>query len=271
MNNENENLDTIERATPASGVTLSKQAETLLDRYLAEVRSLAKGLRSLSVQDVAMDVREHVLSSLRGKPAPIAAPEMQAALQRVGSADQWLPLEELPPWRSAARRLLGSPQLPYVAFALMVAGLMLPLNFTAVLALASFCLARAAATRELPGNQWQRWLIYPPLIVVYSIALSVLLLWPSAALVGRPQAEVGLPSWMLHWIRLSSNQSIPVSAGVAAVGIWVAALGLVLTARPAIVRASLYPFAERISRWGTILLAFAGVLTAVVGTIILRG
>jgi hypothetical protein len=270
MNNDNANQETIERPIQTQEVMLSKQAETLLDRYLAEVISLARGLRSVAVQDVTMDVREHVYSSLRGKPVPIAAPEMQAALQRVGPAEQWLPLEELPPWRLAARRVLGSPRLPYAAFALLVVGAMLPLNFAAVLALASFCLARAAATQELPGNRWQRWLIYPPLVVVYSIALSVLFLWPFAAIVGRPWAELGLPTWILRRIP-SSNQNVPVSAAVAAVGIWVAVLGLILTVRPAIIRASLYPFAERISRWGTILLAAAGALTAVVGALILRG
>ena len=271
MNNENANQNTIEPAPATGRVMLSIPAETLLDHYLAEIKSLARGLRSVSAEDLTVDVREHVYSSLRGEPAPITAPQMQAILQRIGPAGQWLPLDELPPWRSAARRLLGSPRLPYAAFALLVVGAMLPLNFAAVLVLASFCLARAAVLRELPGNHWQRWLIYPPLIAVYSIALAVLFLWPFAAMVGRPWAELGLPTWMLHRITSSPNQSVPVSAGVAAVGIWTAVLGLIFTARPAIVRAALHPFADRISRRATSLLALAAALTAVVGALILRG
>jgi hypothetical protein len=162
--------------------------------------------------------------------------------------------------------------LSYVAFALLVVGAMLPLDFATVLALASFCLARAAVLQELPGNRWQRWLTYPPLIVVYSIALSVLFLWPFGAIVERPWGDLGLPTWVLHRIPSSSaNQRVPVSAGVAAVGIWAAILGLIFTARPAMVRAALYPFADRISRRGTILLALVGALTAVAGGLVLRG
>ena len=157
---------------------------------------------------------------------------MQATLQRVGPAEQWLPLDELSPWRSAARRLLRSPRLPYVAFALLVVGAMLPIDFAVVLVLASFCLARAASLQELPGNQWQRWLIYPPLVVVYSIALAGVFLWPFAAIVGRPWAELGLPTGLLHRITPSANPNVPASAGVAAVGIWAAVLGMLLTARP---------------------------------------
>jgi hypothetical protein len=252
-------------------VSLSRQAATLLDYYLARVQSLARGLSSVSVPDVTADVREHILSSLRGKVEPIAATDMQTALQRVGPAEQWLPLEELPQWRQAARRLLGSPRLPYVAFALLVGGMMLPLDFACVLVAASFCLARAGLSQQTPAHQWQRWLLYPPLVVTYTVGLSFLIFWPSVAVVGGTYDAHALPARISRWIPLSQGQTLPISAGVAAVGLWAAVTGLLLTIRPALIRATLYPFAEHISRWKLLLFAAAGLGCTAIGVIFLRG
>ena len=135
---------------------------------------------------------------------------------------------------------------------------------------ASFFLARAAVAHEAPGNQWQRWLTYPPLVAAYAIVGGFLLLWPFAAVFGRAYNEHGLPAWLGRWVPLAPGQSVPISAGLSAVGIWVAVLALALVARPAILRASLYPFAERVSRWGVALMAGAGLLLALAGAIALR-
>lgn len=253
-----------------AGVSLSRQAAILLDYYLARVQSLARGLSSVSVQDVTADVREHILSSLRGKVEPIAATDMQAALQRVGPAEQWLPLDELPQWRQAARRLLGSPRLPYVAFALLVGGMMLPFDFACVLVAASFCLARAGLLQQTPAHQWQRWLLYPPLVVIYIVGLSFLIFWPLAAVGGTYDAHA-LPARISRWIPLAQGQTLPIPAGVAAVGLWAAVMGLLLTIRPAMLRATLYPFAERISRWKLLLFTAAGLACTAISVLFLRG
>lgn len=271
MNTECAHEDVVEEgAAMAGAVTLSPDAEALLDRYLAEVRSLGRGLRTVSVQDVIADVREHVFSSLKGTPAPVAEPEMERVLRRVGPAEQWLPLEELPAWRRVSRRLAASPPLPYVAFALLAVGFLLPLDPMCVLIGASFCLARAAIAHEAPGNQWQRWLLYPSLIVTYASVGFFLLFWPFAAIVDRPYDNHGVPPSLDRLIPLSPGQTIPISAGVIAVGIWVAILSLALVARPTIVRISLYPFAERLSRRGLVLIAGAGLLLAAAGALALR-
>jgi hypothetical protein len=206
MNTECAQEDVAEAAATPGALTLSRDAEALLDRYLAEVRSLGLGLRTVSMQDVIADVREHVFSSLAGTPTTVVEPEMQRVLQRVGPAEQWLPLEELPAWRRVSRRLLGSPPLPYVAFALLAVALLLPLDPMCVLIGESFCLARAAVAHEAPGNQWQRWLLYPSLIAPYAAVGSFLLLWPFAALADRPYDNRGLPQWLIRWIPLSTGQ-----------------------------------------------------------------
>jgi hypothetical protein len=258
--------------SPAGEVTLSQQAQILLDCYLAKVKSLARGLQSVSVQDVTTDVREHVFTSLRGKPGPVAALDMQAALQRVGAAEQWLPLDELPAWRRAARWVLASPHLPYAAFALLVVALMLPLELAVVLAGASFCLARAAVTQETPENHWQRWLIYPPLLLVYGVVLSLLLLWPFPAVIFFEQsgANSGWPQWLEHWIPRSPNSLAGISAAAATVGLWVALVGLILTIQPAVLRAAMHPFTAGITRRGTTMIVVVGMALAVLGKILMR-
>jgi hypothetical protein len=47
-------------------------------------------------------------------------------------------------------------------------------------------------------------------------------------------------------------------------------LALALVSRPTIIRVSLYPFADRLSRWGLVLIAGAGLLAALASALALR-
>jgi hypothetical protein len=54
-------------------VTLSRDAQGLLNRYLLQVRSSMRGHASIDVDDVERDVQGHIDAALEGLPEPVDA------------------------------------------------------------------------------------------------------------------------------------------------------------------------------------------------------
>jgi len=115
----------------------------------------------------------------------------------------------------------------------------------------------------------RRWLIYPPLILLYAPLAVLLLVWPlpfAAAAVEHElsrtellNATFGRPFW-----------GITASLAVAALGTWWMLLGFVLIRFGGAVRAAFWPFAGWIERRHGMRLALTGLLLlAIAGAVLL--
>src|SRR5688500_14262097 len=165
---------------------LSDAARQLLERYLWELRISLQGCRSVDPKEVEADVKQHIDQELADAPAPVSGDKLDEVLRKLGSPWQWVPIEELSWWRRIVLRLRTGPndlRLGALVLALLVMGLIfVPLTWPFLLA--SFLLARATiamvAEREKELG-WQRWLIYPPLLIVYLPLFIALIAWPALA------------------------------------------------------------------------------------------
>jgi len=160
------------------------EAETRYEQYLQRVRTCVGLCPSADADDVVQDVREHVEKEFQDRPGPVAAEDLQAVLDRLGSPDQWIG-EDMSWWRRAAEHLRKGPEdwrLAYLSLGVLVFGTALtgPLGI-----LGSFCLSRAALAVSAPGEiEAKKWLIYPSLVIVYVLLAATVLLWPVFPLCG---------------------------------------------------------------------------------------
>ena len=165
---------------------LSDAARQLLERYLWELRISLQGCRSVDPKEVEADVKQHIDQELADAPAPVSGDQLDEVLRKLGSPWQWVPVEELSWWRRIVVKLRTGPndlRLGALVMTLLVLGLIfVPLTWPFLLG--SFLLARATiamiAEREKELG-WQRWLIYPPLVIVYLPLLVALIAWPGLA------------------------------------------------------------------------------------------
>ncbi|MHC4860853.1 MAG: HAAS signaling domain-containing protein, partial [Planctomycetota bacterium] len=79
--------------------TLSLEARSLLDRYLAQIRLSLGGSASVDAEEVKRDVREHIEAEIGDREEPVAASELQRILDRLGDPEQWVGEDEIPLWR----------------------------------------------------------------------------------------------------------------------------------------------------------------------------
>lgn len=244
----------------AESLSLTKDAQSELDRYLRRVRAALRGYASVDADEVERDVRGHVHAALAESSVPITEIHLRAVLDRLGSPSQWVPADELSTWRKALGRLQAGPEdwrLTYATFALLIA---VPFSglIGAVLFLGSGLLSRATL-ELLEGNDEpvgaRRWLLYPPLLVIYAGVLVAALLGPPVLIVsplGDPSIDTS--EWIPEPLRAAI---LLLLAGVAA-GIWWISLGLALTRWHRIVHATFRPFADRFERRHAIRLAYVG-------------
>jgi hypothetical protein len=165
---------------------LSDAARQLLERYLWELRISLQGCRSVDPKEVEADVKQHIDQELADAPAPVSGDKLDEVLRKLGSPWQWVPVEELSWWRRIVLKLRTGPndlRLGALVMALMVLGLIfVPLTWPFLLG--SFLLARATVAMMAEREKelgWQRWLIYPPLVIVYLPIFLALIAWPAMA------------------------------------------------------------------------------------------
>jgi hypothetical protein len=159
-------------------------------------------------------------------------------------------------------------RLAYIAFGLLVLGLIIPPLLIGLLP-ASFCAARAALTvareRDEPLGA-RRWLIYPPLVLVSLLVTSVVLLWPIA-----PGAGLAHEMWRSYRADLVAAVPFPRGATeflvyayciAGTLAAWLVILGSALWAVPRLAVAVLRPFADGFGRRqaGMLVLTGLGVL-----------
>jgi hypothetical protein len=261
-------------------VTLSRDAQGDLERYLRQVKAALRGHGTVDADDVERDVRGHIDAELAGETQPIDRADLQRVLQRLGAPDEWVPQDDLPSWRRVLNRLRAGPEdwrLAYLSLGLFVLG---PIWFFAspsllwplpvLLVIVSFLFARASLAlldeHDEPVGA-RRWLIYPPLVPWYLALAVVLLAWPLPPAVGAVAEDSAIharigelfpgPFWL-----------VAASLAILAVGTWWLVLGFLLGAFTNVVQGTFWPFADwfgrrhatRLTLVGFILAAGAGVI-----------
>lgn len=241
----------------ATGIgKLTEAARQILERYLWELRLSLQGCRSVNAAEVEADVKQHIDHELSEQPAPVSPEQLDLVLKKLGSPQQWVPEEELSWWRRIVLKLRTGPhdvRLPAAVFAMMVLGLIfVPLTWPFLLG--SFILARAVMAMFADEEKelgWQRWLIYPPLLVFYIPIAGFLLGWPACAgalaeELSRDQRTTN-PFTGQMWA-LMPNVTFPLAAGATALAAWWTLVALVLLIWPSMFKGLLRPFVGRVSR-----------------------
>ncbi|MHC4324253.1 MAG: hypothetical protein ACYSUX_08275 [Planctomycetota bacterium] len=247
-------------------ITLSKNAEKSLRDYLRQARTYLRCSKSVDANEVEQNITEHIENELKGAAEPVSCDVLDAVLKRLGSPRQWVPEEELPWWRKIICRLRSGPddwRLAYISFGLLIAGFILVPSFV-VLIPASFIVARAALseTEDPDELKAQRWLIYPPLIIVYVTVLLGLFFWPLGLL---PTVPIELE----HTIRESHARfaddmrywTMAISFVIAGFGLWLIILGGLLLKWRRFLPILFKPFAGGFSRkWALVVLLIGFVI-----------
>ncbi|HCO96404.1 MAG TPA: hypothetical protein DIU00_21105 [Phycisphaerales bacterium] len=250
-------------------VTLSEGAKRSLDDYLRQARTYLRGSRSVDADEIEQNITEHIENELEGEAEPVSYDVLDAVLKKLGSPQQWVPMEELPWWWKIIYRLRSGPEdwrLAYISLALFVAGLLtLPYApVSIVLILAGFLTSRAAISEagDIDKIKAQKWLLYPPLIVVYLFVLLALLTWPLALLI--PLADVYERDFRESYHYFSNENDywfVATPAILAGLGLWWSILAIVLLKPRRLLQVVFRPFAEKVrSKWALRLLLIGLVL-----------
>lgn len=254
-------------------VALSDDARNHLERYLRQVKAALRGHPSLDAAEVERDVRSHIDAELAGQPEPVDAGSLREVLDRLGTPRTWVPSEELPAWRRVLETLRSGPEdwrLAYLTFVLFILSPLLFMNPTLwplpLLAIVPSVLTARATLSLLAEHDEavgaRRWLIFPPLLVVYVPLAAILLAWPlpmTAVMVEAPVyrdrvlAAFAGPLWL-----------IASSLVLTVLGVWWIVLGLLLGRFNAAVRATFLPFADSFDRRHGWRIALTGLLLVLV-------
>lgn len=255
---------------------LSDAARQILQRYLWELRISLRGCRSVDPAEVEADVKQHIDQELADTPAPVPGERLDEVLRKLGSPWQWVPIEELSWWRRILLKLRMGPsdlRLAALVLALLVMGLLfVPLTWPFLLA--SFLLARATVAMVAENEKeldWQRWLIYPPLIIIYLPLAIALLLWPalSGVLAGELADDRGLNPFNHHPWRALPTLPFVISAVASALSGWWSILAAAVMIWPRAPMHLFRPFIGRARRWVAALLLAIFLLVFLVSTIAL--
>ena len=246
-------------------VELSESARKGLDDYLQQVRNYLRWSKSLDREEVEQNIAEHIERELEGTPEPVSAGVLEGVLARLGSPSQWVPPEALRWWGRLIIKLRTNPEdwrLAYISFALLLIGFVFFLATPLILVLigASFIISRAAlAAAGGPKDLGaQKWLLYPPLLIVGGLFLG--------ALLGGPGLLAGVIAEELHAfssVRRSSDMgtvAFIISAAMLISSAWWIILGILACKWPNLIRSPLHPFADGFSRRQALGISGAGVL-----------
>jgi hypothetical protein len=215
----------------------------------------------VDADEVERDIRAHIDAELAASPTPVTQIRLRAVLDQLGSPSQWVPIEDVPVWRTALIRLRSGPddwRLAYGTCFLFVAAPLVGGAVGAVLFLISILLARAAlellAEADEPVGA-RRWLLYPPLVAIYIGLAATVLLTPPALVASL--ADPTVRGEASGWFPEPFWASMLVLGGAVA-GAWWMSLGLALIRWHRAVPATFRPFADWFERRHAVRLAYAG-------------
>ena len=198
-------------------IEMTQPARERLDEYLRRVRSYLRFSRTVDPQEVERDIREHIETALADCAAPVKPDELDAVVGQLGSPNQWVPEEELPWWRRMVLRLHSGPEdwrLAYVTIGLFIGSFVLVGIWPVVIAASFLCARATLSLSDELGEPLgpKRWLVYPPLIVVYLLLVAVFSggIFPIAPLIGLADGlehdnwvQIHFPSseyWQVAWM-----------------------------------------------------------------------
>jgi hypothetical protein len=240
-------------------VALSQEAQSHLERYLRQIKTALRGHTSIDADEVERDVLGHIDAELSGQPEPIAASRLLQVLDRLGTPNQWVPIDDHPAWRRPIDAFGSGPgdwRLACLTFGLFVAGptlfmgAMILWPLPPVLMVLSLLMARVTlALFDERGEQVgvRRWLIYPALMVWYAVFAAVLFGGPVLLIVIFGSDDPAFRSWLFRWLGEPVWLRVP-SLILLLLGAWWAFLGTVLGRIAGVVHAVFWPFADWFER-----------------------
>lgn len=160
----------------------SENAKRRIEDYLNAVRDRLKASESVDAQEVVDDLRGHIERELSGAVRSVSEADVKKVLDRLGPPEQVVDEGDMSGWRKVILRLRRGPEdwrLAYLSLGLLVLGTMLltvsPWLYC-VLALASFLVSRAALAATCNRiKPFEKWLIYPGLLLAYLAFAGILL------------------------------------------------------------------------------------------------
>jgi hypothetical protein len=189
-------------------ITLSENAQKSLQDYLRQTRAYLRCSKSVDADEVEQNITEHIENELEGAAEPVSRDVLDAVLKKLGSPQQWVPMEELRWWWKIIFRLRSGPEdwrLAYLSFGLVILAALLFIYdkraISFVLITASFIVSRATLSVAGGSNELgdQKWFIYPSLIIVYLFLFFWLLVWPIIPLFliasGYDHAKIDMFPW----------------------------------------------------------------------------
>jgi len=264
-------------------IDLTPSAQQRFDDYFRRLRHSLRRASPAEADDVEQSVREHIEVALAGAPAPVGGEQVAEVLDRLGAPDGWVPADD----RSTIQRMVQQVtdrlrfgpeewRLAYVTFGLfLLALLLMPVGIGFFLMIASFLASRAyldymETKQEEPGAR--RWLIYPPIgfFLVGATALFVI------GLAGPALAWGVGDHGFLHLLDESRvhasyyDEQFVAGAAAAALGTWWILASLIGMAFLPVIRFIFKPLLTRVRRTHFLGLTIVGVLSLVLGFILLQ-
>ncbi len=233
----------------------SLNARKSFDDYLNQVKVYLKGVKSVDAEEIVQNINEHIENELTGAAEPVGSETLDEVLKKLGSPQQWVPEEELSWWKKFVLRIRTGPEdwrLAYLSFGLFLFGFLFHSSFFVfvILVTASYIVSRAAMSLSDYNIQVkaQKWLLYPPMIIVTLFLAGVLLLLPLSILI--PIAE-NLESTMMQTYKISIDDSYwYVASSFIAMVIclcWILE-GIICLIYPSLPKKLFYPLAEWFKR-----------------------
>ena len=220
-------------------VEYNANAKRIVDDYLHAVRDRLRASESVDAEEVLDELRGHMEKELAELNQPVSESDVNQVLNRLGPPEQVVGEEDMSWWRKMILHLRRGPEdwrLAYLSIgALIIGG---PPGLVA-----SFMLSRAAVSFEDQLNPpAKKWLIYPSLIIVYSLIGFLALLWPAFVLF-ELLVEFGFGKEPL--LHHDARVIAVLAGGALGLSVWWSPLWGVGRRRPSRVRALLKPFAEQ--------------------------
>jgi uncharacterized protein YjeT (DUF2065 family) len=247
---------------------LSLNAQKSLDDYINQVKAYLKGVKSVDAEEIVQNINEHIENELTGAAEPVGSETLDKVLKKLGNPQQWVPEEELSWWKKFVLRIRTGPEdwrLAYISFGLFLFAFLFNSSFfvCVILVTASYIVSRAAMSLSDYNVQVkaQKWLLYPPMIIVTLFLAGVLLLLPLSVLI--PIAE-NLESSMMQTYKISIDDNywyIASSFIAMLICLWWILEGIVCLIYPLLPRRIFYPMAEWFKRKHALVLIALAVIS----------